>query len=83
MEIHNLVKMANQIGDFFSAYPDRDEVVKSIATHLKNSWDPRMRRQLIAYVDDSGGPDLNEPVRLAVLNLESPSPVTSEAPGDD
>ena len=92
MDIHHLVKMANQIGDFFAPYPDRDEAIKSIAVHLKNSWDPRMRRQIIEYVNQTGGADLKEPVREAVLDLtrsaeqlpaEVKEIVSSEAPGDD
>jgi formate dehydrogenase subunit delta len=86
MDIHHLVKMANQIGDFFAPYPDRDEVVNSIALHLKNSWDPRMRRQIIEYAK-GGGADLNEPVRKAVLalvpTLKVDTAVPGEAPGDD
>jgi len=87
MDIHHLVKMANQIGDFFAPYPDRDEVIKSIAVHLKNSWDPRMRRQIIEYVNQDGAADLNEPVRAAILSL-APLPgnekvADGEAPGDD
>ena len=83
MDIHHLVKMANQIGDFFAAYPDRDEVTKSIAVHLKNSWDPRMRRQIIQHVDQTGGADLKELVREAVLTLEMGPVPRDEAPGDD
>lgn len=81
MDIHHLVKMANQIGDFFAAYPNRDEVVKSIAIHIKNSWDPRMRRQLIQYAQGDGA-DLKPLVREAVLALEMPQ-AAGEAPGDD
>jgi formate dehydrogenase subunit delta len=91
MDIHHLVKMANQIGDFFAPYPDRDEVIKSIAVHLKNSWDPRMRRQIIEYAKQDGGPELKEPVRAAILSLALPSRplpgkekvADGEAPGDD
>ncbi len=83
MDIHHLVKMANQIGDFFAAYPDRDEAIKSIALHLKNSWEPRMRRQIIDYVYETGGPDLKPLVREGVLSLESRTAVSGEAPGDD
>ncbi len=83
MDIHHLVKMANQIGDFFAAYPDRDEVSKSIAMHLKNSWDPRMRRQIIQYVGQTGGADLKELVREAVLTLEIGPAARDKAPGGD
>lgn len=81
MDIHHLVKMANQIGDFFAAYPNRDEVVKSIAIHIKNSWDPRMRRQLIQHAQGDGA-DLKPLVREAVLALDMPQ-AAGEAPGDD
>ncbi|NBX56689.1 MAG: formate dehydrogenase, partial [Betaproteobacteria bacterium] len=33
MDIDHLVRMANQIGEFFSAYPDSDEAKASIANH--------------------------------------------------
>ncbi len=47
----NLVRMANQIGTFFSSMPDHKEAVEGLATHLKKFWDPRMRRSLLAKVD--------------------------------
>lgn len=62
--------MANEIGGFFEQTPDRSEAVNSIATHLRNFWEPRMRRQLIEYVRQGNG-DLKEIVREAVLSLES------------
>jgi formate dehydrogenase subunit delta len=54
MHIENLVKMANQIGQFFEAEPDREQAVKDIASHLKRFWDPRMRSAIIAHVDQGG-----------------------------
>ncbi len=83
MDIQHLVKMANQIGDFFAPYPDHSEVIKSIALHLKNSWEPRMRRQIFDYVDRSGGPDLKPLVREAVRSLEAQPTMSGESPGDD
>ena len=54
MQIETLVKMANQIGDFFQAMPDHAEAVRGIADHLRKFWDPRMRRELLAHVDTHG-----------------------------
>lgn len=54
MHIENLVKMANQIGQFFEAEPDQDQAVKDIASHIKRFWDPRMRSAIIAHVDQGG-----------------------------
>ena len=70
MDIHRLVKMANEIGGFFEQTPDRSEAVNSIAMHLRNFWEPRMRRQLIEHVKQ-GGAELKGIVRDAVLSLES------------
>jgi len=69
MEIHHLVKMANEIGTFFEQTPDRNEAVSSIAAHLKNFWEARMRREIIEYARKGGG-ELRPVVREAVLSLE-------------
>jgi formate dehydrogenase subunit delta len=47
MHLENLVSMANQIGTFFSAYPDRQEALDGIATHIHKFWEPRMRMRLL------------------------------------
>ena len=50
MDIHHLVKMANEIGTFFESAADRKEAVTSIATHLRNFWEPRMRKQILSLI---------------------------------
>lgn len=67
MHSENLVKMANQIGGFFAAMPDRDEAMTDIVTHLKKFWEPRMRQALLAHVDATGAESgLDEIVAQAV-----------------
>ena len=65
MDADNLVRMANRIGDFFEAMPDRAEALQGIATHIKKFWDPRMRGQFLAQVD-AGAESLKPIVRDAV-----------------
>jgi formate dehydrogenase subunit delta len=60
-----LVSMANDIGAFFNADPDKPEAVKNIASHLKRFWDPRMRREIIAH-HRNGGDGLDPVVSSAV-----------------
>ncbi|HLW72340.1 MAG TPA: formate dehydrogenase subunit delta [Candidatus Binataceae bacterium] len=72
MELHHLIKMANEIGGFFAQMPDHDEAQTAIAGHLRNFWDPRMRRQLIDYACRDGA-DLTAIVRAAVLALDTPA----------
>ena len=66
MDTGNLVKMANQIGDFFQSMPDRQVAKQDIAVHLKKFWEPRMREALITNIDDPSTSDLHEMVREAV-----------------
>ena len=67
MDTQHLVRMANNIGDFFEAMPDRQEALDGIAGHIKRFWEPRMRREMIAYVA-TGGEGLNDIVREAIAD---------------
>lgn len=49
MQNRDMIRMANQIAAFFEAYP-RSEALEGIARHIKNFWDPRMRKQLDTYI---------------------------------
>jgi formate dehydrogenase subunit delta len=66
MEIGHLVNMANQIGAFFRVEPDRTAALEGIASHLKRFWDPRMRKQIVAWVDEHNGDGLSESVAEAI-----------------
>ena len=46
MDADNLVHMANRIGEFFAAMPDRDEAKDGIVQHIRRYWEPRMRGHL-------------------------------------
>ena len=59
MNVEHLVSMANQIGRFYQAYPNRSEALKSAATHIRRSWDPRMRLDLLHHLDTEGGAGLD------------------------
>ena len=66
MDIDNLVRMANRIGEFFAAMPDPHEAEAGIAGHLQRFWDPRMRREIVAHVVERGGAGLDSIVREAI-----------------
>jgi formate dehydrogenase subunit delta len=51
MSVDHLINMANQIGRFFEAMPDREAALLGAAQHLRNFWAPPMRRELLAYLD--------------------------------
>lgn len=67
MDTVNLVRMANRIGDFFEAMPERDEALEGIAQHILKFWEPRMRRQLLAAIDAGETADLQDIVRSALV----------------
>ena len=71
-KIEKLVRMANQIADFFGPYPE-PEAIAGIREHLRSFWTPSMRQELLAYaVEDGKG--LQPRVLLA---LKEAAPATS------
>lgn len=45
MKQAELVRMANQIADFFNSYP-HDHAVEGVARHVQDFWDPRMKADI-------------------------------------
>ena len=69
MRADRLVTMANDIGHFFNAEPDKTEAAKSVANHIKRYWDPRMRREIVAHYREAGGAGLDPVPRSAIALL--------------
>jgi formate dehydrogenase subunit delta len=67
-KIEKLVRMANQIGDYFNAMPE-SEAVTGAADHLRLYWTPKMVGEIIGYVD-SGHSGLNATALRAVAELK-------------
>jgi formate dehydrogenase subunit delta len=70
MKAANLIKMANQIGAFLDAMPNREQAVKDIAAHIQRSWEPRMRTALLQHVGQNGDAELSAIVREALPLLK-------------
>jgi formate dehydrogenase subunit delta len=79
MNAEKLIKMANQIGMFFSAMPDRQQAINDTAGHLRRTWEPRMRRDFFAYLDAHGTAGLSdillEVIKTKRAELEPPKVV--------
>lgn len=73
MNIDHLIGMANDIGRFFSGETRPEDAVAGTLNHLRKFWDPRMRRQILAYAQRDGS-RLDEPARTAVLALAEQNP---------
>ena len=66
MQVDNLIRMANQIGAFFEAMPDRPEALENLVLHIKKFWTPAMRRALLEQVDGAGDVGLAPMVAEAI-----------------
>ncbi|MBI5109081.1 MAG: formate dehydrogenase subunit delta [Rhodocyclales bacterium] len=66
MKLEKLIAMANQIGAFFEAMPDHEQAVADVANHLRRSWEPRMRQQIIACLGTTNEEQLKPLVREAL-----------------
>ncbi len=64
-----LVRMANQIADFFQVYP-HEEAVAGVAGHIRDFWTYRMREELSAHIA-SGGAGLKPLAIEAMGRLET------------
>ncbi len=53
MTTEHMIPMANQIAQFFAAYPHQ-EAVAGVADHFAKFWEPRMRKQLNEYIAGGG-----------------------------
>lgn len=85
MDADNLVQMANRIGEFFEAMPDREEALDGIAGHIKRYWEPRMRQALLAHMNEGAAgltPIVAEAVRSrgALLGARGRSSSACEQP---
>jgi formate dehydrogenase subunit delta len=63
-----LVHMANQIGDYFRTFPEA-EAIAGASDHLRKFWTPKMRSEIIAFVE-SGGSGLNQVAERAIADLK-------------
>lgn len=86
MDPTRLAEMANDIGRYFAAEPDENAALEGMVLHLQRFWEPRMRNQIVAYLDHGG--ELLEPLprkaieRLAPRKDQNPPPPYPEGGGD-
>ena len=71
-----LVRMANQIADFFKVQSE-SEAVAGTADHIRRFWDPRMRSQMTAHLA-YGGEGLN-PIALKAVQQVCKPATTSQS----
>ena len=70
MQQHDIVRMLNQIAEFFQSYTEK-EAIDGIADHINKFWEPRMRKDFFVLVD-SGGAGLADLVKKAAADVKRP-----------
>ncbi|WP_293762849.1 formate dehydrogenase subunit delta [uncultured Aquitalea sp.] len=70
MNIEQLVRMANQISQFFDGDASEAEAVADIRNHLQRFWAPSMREALCAALAEGRAEGLSHSARQAVAGLD-------------
>jgi len=75
MNIDLLIKMTNEIGDFFAGVEvnDPQAAARDVANHIKRYWEPRMRAQMLKYYEERQGAGLTDLGKNAVALLHAAS----------
>jgi formate dehydrogenase subunit delta len=79
MNIDLLIKMANEITSFWEGEAGQDKAANEVATHLRRYWEPRMRAQMIGYLEQRQGAGLNDVAKAAVALLASQAKAAAPA----
>ncbi len=72
MDIEKLIKMANQIGDFFEANPNIEEAKLEIGSHLNKFWNSVMIKSIVTHVQQQQGSGLHPKVIAAIQQHVAP-----------
>jgi formate dehydrogenase subunit delta len=70
MQTLDMIRMANQMADFFKSYGEK-EAVEGIAEHINRFWDPSMRRDFLAHMD-KGGDGFSDLVKKSAADVKRP-----------
>jgi len=70
MKTERLVKMANDIANFFNSESDKEIAAEGVRNLILRSWDPRMRNAIIAYCQQDGS-ELSDLAKAAITKLDT------------
>jgi formate dehydrogenase subunit delta len=70
MQTEDMIRMANQISDFFKSYTEK-EAIAGISDHITKFWEPRMRRDFFEHMD-AGGVGFSDLVKKSAANVKRP-----------
>lgn len=68
-KIDKLVKMANDISNFFNADPDKELAAQGVKNHISRSWDLRMRVAIVEHLKNHDGEGLSPLAKSAISQI--------------
>ncbi|MDB6444394.1 MULTISPECIES: formate dehydrogenase subunit delta [Pseudomonas] len=73
MSCESLIKMANQIAQYFASEPDHTLAVNGVRQHIKSFWTPGMRRELAEWQEKHPDAALHPLVVEALTAFREPA----------
>lgn len=68
-KVEKLVRMANDISNFFDADPDKTVAAEGMKNHLMRAWESRMRAAIIDHLKNHDGEGLSPLAKTVVSQL--------------
>lgn len=69
MKIEKLVKMANDISNFFNADLDKTVATEGVRNHISRNWELRMRQAIVDHLKNHDGEGLSPLAKTAVSQI--------------
>lgn len=69
MKIERLVRMANDISNFFDADSDKALAAEGVKNHITRSWESRMRQAIIDHLNNHNGEGLSPLAKTAIAQI--------------
>ncbi|MDD5228556.1 MAG: formate dehydrogenase subunit delta [Methylococcales bacterium] len=67
--IDTLIKMANDISNFFNADPDKTIAAEGVRNHISRNWELRMRQMIVEHLNNHGGEGLSTLAKSAIAQI--------------
>ena len=68
-KVDKLVKMANDISNFFNADPDKTIAAEGVKNHIVRSWDLRMLKAIVEHLNNHDGEGLSPLAKTAISQI--------------
>lgn len=68
-KVDRLVRMANDISNFFNADPDKTIAAEGVKNHIMRSWHLTMRKEIVEHLKNHDGEGLSPLAKTAVSQI--------------